>query len=111
MKIILANPRGFCAGVNMAIDVVDQVLKLRGAPVYVYHEIVHNRHVVERLRAMGAVFVEELDDPIPTLALVAVLYVPVQGSPGYETPVELGEVLLDLPHRALAALDPNALDF
>ena len=47
MKVILANPRGFCAGVNMAIDCVDEVLKVKGPPVYVYHEIVHNRHVVE----------------------------------------------------------------
>ena len=47
MRVILANPRGFCAGVNMAIEVVDQVLNLKGPPVYVFHEIVHNRHVVE----------------------------------------------------------------
>lgn len=58
MKILLANPRGFCAGVNMAIDVVDQVLRLRGAPVYVYHEIVHNRHVVDDFRGRGVVFVD-----------------------------------------------------
>jgi 4-hydroxy-3-methylbut-2-enyl diphosphate reductase len=58
MKILLANPRGFCAGVNMAIDVVDQVLRLRGAPVYVYHEIVHNRHVVDDFRDRGVVFVD-----------------------------------------------------
>lgn len=58
MKILLANPRGFCAGVNMAIDVVDQVLRLRGAPVYVYHEIVHNRHVVDDFRERGVVFVD-----------------------------------------------------
>lgn len=60
MKILLANPRGFCAGVNMAIDVVDQVLRLRGAPVYVYHEIVHNRHVVDDFRARGVVFVDSV---------------------------------------------------
>jgi 4-hydroxy-3-methylbut-2-enyl diphosphate reductase len=60
MKILLANPRGFCAGVNMAIDFVDQVLRLKGPPVYVYHEIVHNRHVVDDFRSRGVVFV---DDP------------------------------------------------
>ena len=60
MKILLANPRGFCAGVNMAIDVVDQVLRLRGAPVYVYHEIVHNRHVVDDFRDRGVVFVDSV---------------------------------------------------
>lgn len=62
MKVILANPRGFCAGVNMAIDVVDQVLALRGPPVYVYHEIVHNRHVVEDFRSRGVTFVDEVAD-------------------------------------------------
>jgi 4-hydroxy-3-methylbut-2-enyl diphosphate reductase len=62
MRIILANPRGFCAGVNMAIDAVDQVLALRGPPVYVYHEIVHNRHVVERFQRQGVTFVNEVVD-------------------------------------------------
>jgi 4-hydroxy-3-methylbut-2-enyl diphosphate reductase len=62
MKVILANPRGFCAGVNMAIDVVDQVLKLRGAPIYVYHEIVHNRHVVDDFKARGVTFVDDVSE-------------------------------------------------
>ena len=62
MKILLANPRGFCAGVRMAIEVVDQVLKSRGAPVWVYHEIVHNTHVVEDFKRRGVVFVEDVDD-------------------------------------------------
>lgn len=62
MKVILANPRGFCAGVNMAIDVVDQVLSIQGPPVYVYHEIVHNRHVVEDFRERGVTFVEHVED-------------------------------------------------
>src|SRR5438552_10129243 len=60
MRIILANPRGFVAGVNMAIDCVDEVLRLRGAPVYVYHEIVHNRHVVEGFERRGVVFVDDI---------------------------------------------------
>ena len=62
MKIVLANPRGFCAGVERAITVVEMALELFGAPVYVRHEIVHNRYVVERLRARGAVFVDALDE-------------------------------------------------
>ncbi len=62
MKVLLAQPRGFCAGVIRAIDIVDRALDKVGAPVFVRHEIVHNRHVVETLRAKGAVFVEELSD-------------------------------------------------
>jgi 4-hydroxy-3-methylbut-2-enyl diphosphate reductase len=62
MKIILANPRGFCAGVNMAIESLEQALDFFGAPVYVYHEIVHNKYVVERFLSRGTVFVESLDE-------------------------------------------------
>jgi 4-hydroxy-3-methylbut-2-en-1-yl diphosphate reductase len=62
MKIILAQPRGFCAGVVRAIDIVERSLAKYGAPVYVRHEIVHNRHVVESLKAKGARFVEDLDE-------------------------------------------------
>jgi 4-hydroxy-3-methylbut-2-enyl diphosphate reductase len=62
VRIVLAQPRGFCAGVIRAIDIVDQALDRVGAPVYVRHEIVHNRHVVDTLKAKGAVFVEELDE-------------------------------------------------
>jgi 4-hydroxy-3-methylbut-2-enyl diphosphate reductase len=69
MKILLANPRGFCAGVNMAIDVVDQVLKLKGPPVYVFHEIVHNRHVVDGFRERGVTFVDSIDE-VPEGGLV-----------------------------------------
>ena len=61
MEIVLANPRGFCAGVNRAIEIVERALELFGAPIYVRHEVVHNRFVVEGLRAKGAVFVDELD--------------------------------------------------
>ncbi|HEY1492701.1 MAG TPA: 4-hydroxy-3-methylbut-2-enyl diphosphate reductase, partial [Steroidobacteraceae bacterium] len=60
MKVLLANPRGFCAGVDRAIDIVERALEFFGPPIYVRHEVVHNRHVVERLRALGAVFVDEL---------------------------------------------------
>ncbi|MBN3792752.1 4-hydroxy-3-methylbut-2-enyl diphosphate reductase [Burkholderia sp. Ac-20353] len=62
MRVILAQPRGFCAGVVRAIEIVDRSLQQHGAPVYVRHEIVHNRHVVENLRNKGARFVEELDE-------------------------------------------------
>jgi 4-hydroxy-3-methylbut-2-enyl diphosphate reductase len=62
LKILLANPRGFCAGVDRAIDIVERAIELFGAPIYVRHEVVHNRFVVDRLRSLGAVFVEELDE-------------------------------------------------
>jgi len=62
MQILLANPRGFCAGVDRAIDIVERALELFGTPIYVRHEVVHNRHVVDDLRHKGAVFVEELDE-------------------------------------------------
>jgi 4-hydroxy-3-methylbut-2-enyl diphosphate reductase len=68
-KIILLRPRGFCAGVVRAIDVVKIALNMYGAPIYVRKEIVHNRHVVEELKALGAIFVEELDE-VPTGARV-----------------------------------------
>jgi len=69
MDVLLANPRGFCAGVERAIEIVERALELRGAPIYVRHEIVHNKTVVENLRAKGAVFVEELDE-VPAGATV-----------------------------------------
>ncbi|MCB1924702.1 MAG: 4-hydroxy-3-methylbut-2-enyl diphosphate reductase, partial [Gammaproteobacteria bacterium] len=62
MRILLANPRGFCAGVDRAIEIVERALDTFGAPIYVRHEVVHNRFVVERLRDRGAVFVDELGE-------------------------------------------------
>ncbi|MGK0270685.1 MAG: 4-hydroxy-3-methylbut-2-enyl diphosphate reductase [Cocleimonas sp.] len=62
MKVTLANPRGFCAGVDRAIEIVDRAIELLGAPIYVRHEVVHNRFVVNNLRDKGAVFVNELDE-------------------------------------------------
>ncbi len=62
MDIKLANPRGFCAGVDRAIDIVNRALDLFGAPIYVRHEVVHNKFVVDDLRSRGAVFVDELDE-------------------------------------------------
>ena len=69
MDVLLANPRGFCAGVERAIDIVERALEERGAPIYVRHEIVHNKSVVDDLRKKGAVFVEELDE-VPAGATV-----------------------------------------
>lgn len=62
LKVLLATPRGFCAGVDRAIQIVERTIEKYGAPVYVRHEIVHNRHVVDRLKSLGAVFVEELSE-------------------------------------------------
>ncbi len=69
MEVLLANPRGFCAGVDRAIEIVERALAVHGAPIYVRHEVVHNKYVVDDLRAKGAVFVEELSD-IPVGATV-----------------------------------------
>jgi len=69
LKILLANPRGFCAGVDRAIEIVEKALLKYGPPVYVRHEIVHNRHVLDALKAKGAIFVKELDD-VPDTAPV-----------------------------------------
>ena len=69
MDIVLANPRGFCAGVDRAIDIVNRALEVFGGPVYVRHEVVHNRHVVDDLRTRGAVFVDELSE-VPNDAIV-----------------------------------------
>jgi 4-hydroxy-3-methylbut-2-enyl diphosphate reductase len=68
-KLLLASPRGYCAGVDRAVQTVERALTLYGAPVYVRKEIVHNKHVVEQLRERGAIFVEELDDSIPEGAM------------------------------------------
>jgi 4-hydroxy-3-methylbut-2-enyl diphosphate reductase len=69
-EIILAEPRGFCAGVDRAIDIVEHALSKFGAPIYVRHEIVHNTHVVNDLRSRGAIFIEDLDDVPPGATLV-----------------------------------------
>ena len=70
MDVLLANPRGFCAGVERAIEIVERALEQRGAPIYVRHEIVHNKTVVADLRAKGAVFVEELDEVPPGATVI-----------------------------------------
>jgi len=69
VEVLLANPRGFCAGVDRAIEIVERAIELWGAPIYVRHEVVHNRFVVDRLRGKGAVFVDELDE-VPAGATV-----------------------------------------
>jgi 4-hydroxy-3-methylbut-2-en-1-yl diphosphate reductase len=90
MKVILAKPRGFCAGVERAIEIVERALEKFGAPVYVRHEIVHNRHVVDGLRAKGALFVDELDE-IPTGGIT------VFSAHGVSQKVEDGAKLRSLP--------------
>jgi len=70
MKLLLANPRGFCAGVDRAIEIVERALELHGAPIYVRHEVVHNKFVVEGLRAKGAIFIEDLSDVPPNSILI-----------------------------------------
>jgi 4-hydroxy-3-methylbut-2-enyl diphosphate reductase len=70
LTVLLATPRGFCAGVDRAIQIVERAIAKYGAPVYVRHEIVHNRHVVDRLKSLGAVFVEELDECPPDRPVV-----------------------------------------
>jgi 4-hydroxy-3-methylbut-2-enyl diphosphate reductase len=70
MKIILANPRGFCAGVNMAIECLERALEFFGPPLYVYHEIVHNKFVVDRFRSRGTIFVESVNEVPPGSALL-----------------------------------------
>ena len=70
MEVLLANPRGFCAGVDRAIEIVERALELFGAPIYVRHEVVHNKFVVESLRAKGAVFIEDLTEVPPGSTLI-----------------------------------------
>ncbi len=70
MEVLLANPRGFCAGVERAIEIVERALQIYGAPIYVRHEVVHNKFVVDDLRAKGAVFIEDLDDVPPGSTLI-----------------------------------------
>ncbi|HVJ50888.1 MAG TPA: 4-hydroxy-3-methylbut-2-enyl diphosphate reductase [Aliidongia sp.] len=90
MKVILAKPRGFCAGVERAIEIVERALEKFGAPVYVRHEIVHNRHVVDSLRAKGALFVDEIDE-IPAGGIT------VFSAHGVSQKVEDGAKLRELP--------------
>lgn len=69
-SILLANPRGFCAGVDRAISIVERALEQFGAPIYVRHEVVHNKFVVDNLRKKGAIFIENLDDVPPDSTLI-----------------------------------------
>ena len=69
MQILLANPRGFCAGIDRAISIVERALEIYGAPIYVRHEVVHNRYVVNDLRERGAIFIEEISE-VPDNAIL-----------------------------------------
>ncbi|HNR77450.1 MAG TPA: hypothetical protein PKM48_09985, partial [Parvularculaceae bacterium] len=89
LRVILAQPRGFCAGVERAIDIVERALEKYGAPVYVRHEIVHNKRVVDTLRSRGAIFVEEIDE-------VPVGAVTIFSAHGVSKKVEDGAGLRDL---------------
>lgn len=93
MKVILANPRGFCAGVNMAIDALETALKQFGTPLYVYHEIVHNRPIVERFRAKGVVFVDDISE------------VPAGGTVLYSAHGVAPEIRRQSAERGLRAID------
>src|SRR5438552_17257526 len=90
MKVILAQPRGFCAGVVRAIEIVERALEKYGPPVYVRHEIVHNKHVVESLKANGARFVEDLSDVPPDA-------VTIFSAHGVATSVEAESAARNLP--------------
>jgi 4-hydroxy-3-methylbut-2-enyl diphosphate reductase len=110
MRIILAQPRGFCAGVVRAIDIVERAIEVTGRPVFVRHEIVHNKHVVESLRAKGAMFVEDVDE-IPD-GSVAIFSAHGVGKSVQEEAVERGLATIDATcplvtkvHRQVARLD------
>ena len=92
-KIVLAQPRGFCAGVKRAIDIVEKAIEKFGSPVYVRHEIVHNKHVVDRLSKMGAIFVDEVSQ-IPKNAHV------IFSAHGVSSKVEV-----DAKNRSLSVVD------
>ena len=93
LHVLLASPRGFCAGVSRAIEIVENALATYGAPVFVRHEIVHNTHVVKRLSQMGAVFVDEVDQALPNRPIIFSAH----GSPAkaYEQAKTRGSVLID----------------
>ncbi len=103
-KLLLAAPRGYCAGVDRAVQTVERALELHGAPVYVRKEIVHNKHVVEKLRERGAIFVDELDDTIPEGAIT------VFSAHGVSPAVHAEAFLASLEDRPVGPpVDPDAL--
>ncbi len=97
MRIILASPRGFCAGVNMAIESLELAIKLYGTPIYVYHEIVHNKYVVDHFRSEGVVFVDDLGE-VPEGAPLSVFRARrIAGGPPRRPPASLAHHRRHLP--------------
>ena len=116
LKILLASPRGFCAGVDRAIEIVKKSIDKFGAPVYVRHEIVHNKHVVESLKKIGAIFVEELNEiqdksrPVIFSAHGVPKSVPVEAEGLKMTYVDATCPLVSKVHRESEQLYKNGYD-
>src|SRR4051812_5454085 len=112
LRVLIAAPRGFCAGVDRAIQIVELALERFGAPVYVRHEIVHNRFVVDRLRDLGAVFVDELDEvpddrPVVFSAHGVPKSVPATAQTRGLTYVDATRPLVSKVHRQAQRLNPQ----
>ena len=116
MQVLLAQPRGFCAGVNRAIAIVEKALAVYGSPIYVRHEIVHNRHVIKTLEEQGAVFVGELDEADISRPLifsahgVAAAVVSRAREMGFGILIDATCPLVDKDHRQIRKYDENKIN-